>query len=71
MRNCCECGLFNTKVARGTDNGWIISADGTEDNLHLRTMNQMTGFIRFIEKTFCGGMDAEIYCSFRREMEKD
>lgn len=71
LRNCCECGLFNTQNAKGMNNGWIISADGVKDTLHLRTIAQISGFIRYIEEVFCEGMDAEIYCSYRHAMEKD
>ena len=71
LRNMCKCGLFNTQVANGKNNGWIISCDGVEDVLHLFTPNQITGFIHYIEYSFCEGMDAEIYCSFKHAMEKD
>lgn len=71
LRNCCKCGLFNTQVANGKNNGWIISADGVIDTLHLFKLTQITGFIRYIEYIFCEGMDAEIYCSYRHAMDKD
>ena len=65
------CGGFYTQVANGANNGWIISADGVEDKLHLKTPKQMTAFIRHIEATLCEDMDAEIYASYRHSMEKD
>ena len=71
LRNACECGLFNTQVAKGKNNGWIISCDGVDDVLHLFKLSQITGFIRYIEYSFCEGMDAEIYCSYKHAMEKD
>ncbi len=71
LRNQCECGIFNTQVAKGRNNGWIVSAEGVDDNLHLFTLAQITGFIRYIEYFFCEGMDVEIYCSYKHEMMKD
>ena len=41
IRNRCECGLYNTQEAKGVNNGWIISASGVEDKLHLKTPKQM------------------------------
>lgn len=71
LRNCCECGLFNTQVAKGTNNGWIISASCVQDKLHLKTPKQMTAFIRHIEHNLCEDMDAEVYASYKHAMEKD
>lgn len=71
LRNTCECGLFNTQIAKGTNNGWIISSNGIDDKLHLKTPKQVSSFITYIELTFCEGMDAEIYASYRHNLEKD
>lgn len=71
MRNVCDCGLFHTVTAKGKNNGWIISADGVEDNLHLITPKQVSAFITHIQATICDGMDAEVYASFKHEMLKD
>lgn len=71
LRNVCECGLFKTAIANGKNNGWIVSACGTEDNLHLFTPKQVSAFIRHIEVTLCEGMDAEIYSSYKHNMLKD
>lgn len=70
LRNLCECGGFKTQIANGKNNGWIISADGVDSVLHLFKLSQITGFIRYIEYSFCEGMDAEIYASYKHAMEK-
>lgn len=64
-------GSFNTQIAKGDRNGWIISADGVDDVLHLFTDSQITEFIKHIEDTFCDGMDVGAYRSYRRAMGKD
>ena len=66
-----ECGLFKVEKANGVNNGIIISADGTEDKLHLITDKQLNAFITHIETVLCNGMPAEAYESFKRAMEKD
>lgn len=71
IRNRCECGLFKTEVAKGNNNGWIISGEGVVDNLHLISPKQMTAFIRHIEATLCDDTDAEIYAWYKHEMEKN
>ena len=71
IRNIEECGLFKVVKANGADNGIIISADGTEDKLHLATDKQINAFITHIEKVLCNCMPAEAYESFKRMMEKD
>lgn len=71
LRNLCKCGLFNTQVANGNDNGWIITCDGVDDVLHLLTPEQIIVFIHYIERIFCEGMDAERYCLYKQAMEKD
>lgn len=58
-------------VANGKNNGWIISADGVEEVLHLFTPKQVSAFITHIQATICEGMDAEVYASFKHEMLKD
>ena len=71
IRNIEECGLFKVVKAKGANNGIIISADGTEDKLHLVTDKQINTFITHIETVLCNGMSAEAYESFKRTMEKD
>lgn len=71
LKNVCDCGLFHTVVANGQNNGWIVSADGTEDTLHLITEKQKLAFITHIQAILCGGMDAEDYASFKHNMMKD
>ena len=71
MRNVCDCGLFHTSIANGKNNGWIISADGVEEVLHLFTPKQVSAFITHIQTTICEGMDAEVYASFKHEMLKN
>lgn len=67
----CDCGGFYIQIAKGVNNGWILSADGVVDKLHLRTHKQISGFIRHIEANLCEDMDAEIYESFRHAMDKE
>lgn len=71
IRNGGEYGLFKVVEANGANNGIIISADGTEDKLHLVTDKQINAFITHIEALLCNGMSAEAYESFKREMDKD
>ena len=71
IRNGGEYGLYKVVEANGLNNGIIISADGTEDKLHLVTDKQINAFITHIEALLCNGMPAEAYESFKREMEKD
>lgn len=67
----CECGFFTTQIANGANNGWIISAEGVENKLHLTTLKQIGAFIRDIEATLCEDMDAEVYASYKHAMKKD
>ena len=71
IRHVGEYGLFKVVEANGTNNGIIISADGTEDKLHLVTDKQINAFITHIEASLCNGMSAEAYESFKRGMGKD
>jgi len=71
IRNRCECGLYNTQEAKGVNNGWIISASGVEDKLHLKTPKQMTALVRHIEYTLCEDTDAEIYAWYKHALERD
>ena len=71
LRNICECGLYKTVVARGVNNGWIVSGSGAPDNLKLTTPKQVTAFIRHIEDTLCEGMDAEVFACYKNDMMKD
>lgn len=71
LRNVCECGLFKTSVAKGTNNGWIISTSGIDDVLKLSTPKQVTAFVRHIEASLCEDMDAEVYASYKHNMLKD
>lgn len=66
-----DCGGFKAQIANGQNNGWIISADGVDDKLHLTTHKQISAFIRHIEASMCEDMDAEIYASYRHAMERD
>lgn len=71
LKNKCECGLFNVKIANGANNGWIIYATGVDDTLHLTTDKQIRAFITHLEVNYCEGMDAEAYASFKHNMQKN
>ena len=66
-----EYSLFKVEKAKGVNNGIIISANATEDKLHLITDKQINAFITHIEKLLCNGMSAEAYESFKRTIKKD
>ena len=71
VADCSEYGLFNTQVANGKNNGWIVSASHLEESLHLCSQKAKDTFLSMIEKRFCGDMSIEGWYSYKHTMEKD
>ena len=57
-------------MAKGRDNGWKVYTHGVYDVPNHNTLSQITRFVRYIDYTFCKGIDAADYCSYRHAMEK-
>lgn len=64
-------GLFSIQEARGTDNGWILYADGCDDTLHIKTEKARALLLRIIEDDYCEGMSEEGWYAYHKAMEKD
>ena len=71
IADCSEYGMFNTQVANGKNNGWIVSASYIDDSLHLCSTKAKDTFLSIIEKRFCGEMSMEGWYAYNRAMEKD
>lgn len=64
-------GMFNTQVAKGDDNGWIVRASYMDDTLHLCSEKAKETFLSIIEKRYCGEMDIEGWYAYKRAEEKN
>ena len=71
IAECEQWGRFNTQVARGENNGWIVTADDVEDSLHLVSDAAKQKFLKKIEDAYCGDMNMEGWYYYCHEMEKD
>ena len=71
VADCSDYGLFNTQIANGKDNGWIVTASYLDDTLHLCSEKAKDTFLSMIEKRYCGDMTMEGWYAYKREMEKE
>lgn len=71
VAECSEYGMFNTQVANGKNNGWIVSAPYIDDSLHLCSQAAKDAFLSKIENRFCDGMSMEGWYAYHHAMEKD
>lgn len=68
---CADYGMFNTQVAKGDNNGWIVRASYMDETLHLCSEKAKETFLSMIEKQFCGDMNMEGWYAYCHAMEKD
>lgn len=71
VAECTDYGMFNTQVAKGNDNGWIVRASYMDDTLHLCYEKAKETFLSIIEKRYCDEMDIEGWYAYKRAAEKD
>ena len=72
VEECSEYGMFNTQVAKGKNNGWIVSASLLDDySLHLCSQAAKDAFLSKIENRYCDGMSMEGWYAYHHAMEKD
>lgn len=71
VAECSDYGMFNTQIANGKDNGWIVSASYLDDTLHLCSEKAKETFLSILEKRFCGDMTMEGWYACQHAMEKD
>ena len=64
-------GMFSIADANGTNNGWILYADGYDITLHIKSQLAKDTFLSIIEKRFCEGMSEEGWYAYHKAMEKD
>lgn len=68
---CSSYGQFKTQIARGENNGWILSCDDGDCALHIKTEKAMREFLRQIELRYCNGEPENIWYEFHRAMSKN
>lgn len=71
VADCDEMGSFKTQVAKGTDNGWIVSARHCADTLHLCSETAKNAFLTKLEKKYCGELDMESWYAIEYANAKD
>lgn len=71
VADCTDYGMFNTQVAKGQNNGWIVTASYLDDTLHLCSEKAKDTLLSMIEKRYCGDMTMEGWYAYKREMEKE
>ena len=71
VAECSDYGMFNTQIANGKDNGWIVSASYLDDKLHLCSEKAKETFLLMIEKRYCENMTMEEWYAYKQAMEKD
>ena len=68
---CEEWGSFKTQVAKGSDERWIVSAEGVDESLRLGSQKAKDAFLKHIELVFCGELTMEGWYSYQKAMAKD
>lgn len=71
IADCDEYGVYKTQVAKGKNNGWIVSSSCLDDTLHLISDKAKQTFLSIIESRYCEGMDIEGWYAYKQAMEKD
>ena len=71
VAECDEYGMYNTQVANGVNNGWIVKATFLDDTLHIASDKAKRVFLSQIEANYFNGMDLEGWYAYMKAMEKD
>lgn len=71
IEECDTYGVFETQVAKGVNNGWIVKATYFDDTLHLASEKAKETFLSMIEKRYFDGLDVEGWYAYMKAMEKD
>ena len=71
VEECETYGSFETQIAKGSNNGWIVKATYIDESLHLASEKAKNTFLSMIENRYFNGMDVEGWYAYMRAMEKD
>lgn len=71
VEECETYGSFETQIAKGSNNGWIVKATYIDESLHLASEKAKETFLSMIENRYFNGMDVEGWYAYMRAMEKD
>lgn len=71
VEECETYGSFETQIAKGSNNGWIVKATYIDESLHLASEKAKNTFLSMIENRYFNGMDVEGWYAYMRSMEKD
>lgn len=71
VEECETYGSFDTQIAKGSNNGWIVKATYIDESLHLASEKAKNTFLSMIEKRYFKGMDAEGWYAYNKAMQKD
>ena len=71
VEECETYGSFDTQIAKGFNNGWIVKATYIDESLYLASEKAKNTFLSMIEKRQFNGMDVEGWYAYMRAMEKD
>lgn len=71
VEECETYGSFETQIAKGSNNGWIVKATYLDEALHLASEKAKETFLSMIENRCFNGMDVEGWYAYMRAMEKD
>ena len=71
VEECETYGSFDTQIAKGFNNGWIVKATYIDESLHLASEKAKETFLSMIENRYFNGMDVEGWYAYMRAMEKD
>lgn len=71
VEECETYGSFETQIAKGSNNGWIVKATYIDESLHLASEKAKNTFLSMIEKRYFNGMDVEGWYAYNKAMQKD
>ena len=71
VEECETYGSFETQIAKGSNNGWIVKATYIDESLHLASEKAKNTFLSMIEKRYFNDMDAEGWYAYNKAMQKD
>lgn len=71
IEDCDAYGSFETQIAKGSNNGWIVKTTYLDEALHLASEKAKETFLSMIENRYFNGMDVEGWYAYMRAMEKD
>lgn len=71
LAECADYGMFNTQVASGDSNAWIVRASYMDEALYLCSEKAKDIFLSIIEKHYCKEMDIESWYTCKRTADKD